>query len=150
MRGGQQVVGTMAVFQAKERVAVFVPATGFFVWFTWQECRKVDLMCPGGRHFFTDNALKPLFHAQPQREPGKDARRLTSNVTGPNKQFVAGYFSVSRVFSKRAKKVIAETCKHALYRIAPGCSSRCVSLQQALAAPNCKRLAACDGDRWFA
>ena len=110
MRGGKKVVGTVAVFQAEDAVAVLGPATALLVGLTGQQCRKMHLLRAESLELLPDDGLDLAPHLQPQRQPREHSRGLTADVASAHQKTVAGYLGVDRVLAEGADKELGEAC----------------------------------------
>ncbi|CAB4955071.1 unannotated protein [freshwater metagenome] len=106
MGRGEQVVGLLAVLQAKQVVAVFGPATGYLKRFAWQKGREEDFLSAGIGHFFANDLLDLSLHGKAKRQPGVNTGRGTANVARAKQKLVALYLSLGRVFAQCAKEQV--------------------------------------------
>ena len=100
----QQVIGLMAVLQAEDVVAVFLPAVGGLIRLAWQQAGEVHFLGVDGGHFLADDVLDLVQHVQPQRQPGPDAGGRLAQVAGTLQQLVGYHIGVGGVFAQRAQK----------------------------------------------
>ncbi|MCB5294869.1 hypothetical protein BJQ90_04338 [Arthrobacter sp. SO3] len=110
--GRQQVVVALAVFEPEDALAVFGPAVGDLVGLLGQQGREVHFLGADGRHLFADDRLHLPEHAQSQRKPGVDARGGPADVSGADKEPVAGHFGVGGIFTQGAQEQLGESKDH--------------------------------------
>ena len=112
VRGGQQVVGTLAVLEPEQAFAIFGPAVGGLVGFPRQQGREVHFLGADRRHFLADDGFNLAQHAEPQRQPGVDAGRRAPDVAGPDEEPVAGHLGVDGIFTQGAQEKLGQSCDH--------------------------------------
>ena len=112
VRGGQQVVVALAVLEPEDALAVLGPAVGGLVGLLGQQRREVDFLGADGGHFLADDRLHLAQHAQPQRQPGVDARGGAADVPGADQQPVAGHLGVGGIFAQGAQEQLGESKDH--------------------------------------
>src|SRR5690606_1491680 len=69
-----------------------------------QERREVHLLATDRRHLLAHDGLDLCQDAQPEREPGVDARCCAADITGPHEELVGGDLRVDGVFAQRAQE----------------------------------------------
>ena len=112
MRRPQQVVVIAAVLEAEHPVAIFGPTVGGLVRCARQQCREEDLLTADGHHLLTNDVLDLAQHPQPQRQPAVQARTDRAHVAGPDQQFVARHFGISRVITQGSQEQFGHTGDH--------------------------------------
>ena len=112
MRRHQQIVGTLTVLQAEQRVTVLGPAASLLIGLARQQSRKMHLLRPCRRHLFADDVFDLAAHPQAERQPREQARPLPPNVPGAQQQPMAGDFRIGRVVTEGADKEVGEACDY--------------------------------------
>ena len=110
--GSQQVVPVLAVVELEQGGAVVVPASGGLVGLGRQESREVDLLTAHGVHPLTHDGLDLAQGAQPQGQPGVDARSGAADVAGAHQEAVAGDLGVGRVLTQGSDEGGGESVQH--------------------------------------
>ena len=100
--GPEQVVGTLAVLEPEDAVAVLGPATRRLVGLARQQGREQQLLRTDRVHLVADDVLDPAQHPQAERQPGVHPGRVAADVAGADEQPMAGHLGVRRVVAQRA------------------------------------------------
>lgn len=108
----EQVVGTLAVLQTEQRIAVFCPTLCGFIRLTWQECWEEQLLSSDRIHFLAYDSFNVAHCAQTQWQPGVDTWGNSADISCTDKQLVAWNFCICRVFAQGAQKQRGKTCDH--------------------------------------
>ena len=111
VRGGQQVVGTLAVLEPEQALAVLGPAVGGLVGLPGQQRREVDFLGADSGHFLADDGFDLAQHAQSQRQPGVDAGGRTADVACADQEPVAGHLGVDGIFTQGAQEKLGQSCR---------------------------------------
>ena len=104
MRWSEQVVGTLAILESKQGVAVLGPAMGLLVWLARKEGWKMYFLEARRIHLLTHNALNIAIDEVTQRQPGEHSWRHAPDITATHEELVAGYLGVGWVFTKGPQK----------------------------------------------
>ena len=103
MSWAEQVIITLAVLQAEQIRAIFVPAVGLFVRLAWQERWKMNFLEARVIHLFSDDSLDIAKRDVTQWQPRINTRGDSADITGAYQETVAGYLSIGGIVAKRAQ-----------------------------------------------
>ena len=112
MGGSQQHIGILAVLQPEQPITVFRPAVSHLVGFAWQQRRKLNFLGTNGLHFLANNTLNVAQNFQAQRQPRVHTWRHATDISGADKELVAGNLSVGWVLTQGTQKERGHTGNH--------------------------------------
>ncbi len=118
VRRAEQVVGTLAVLEPEDAVAVVGPAVGRLVGLAGQQRGELQLLGADGVHLLAHDLLDLAEDAQAERQPRVDAGGGATDVAGAHEQPVAGHLRVDGILAKRPH----EQRRHP--QVSPGKASR--------------------------
>ena len=117
---GEQEVGTAAVLQAEQVVAVLGPPVGGLVGLARQQRGEVHLLEARGVHLRAHDRLDVAVHEVAQRQPAEHARGHAAHEARPHEQAVARDLRVGGVLAQGAQ----EQGRHAQQHVRASLASR--------------------------
>ena len=119
MRRRQQELGSMAVREAEQIVAVFLVPVGGLVGLFRQERRELDFLESGGVHLFADDAFDVAEHFPAEGEPAESPGRSAADVARTYQKAMAGNLCVRRIVTQCSQEEIGHP-KH-VTKLPAGC-----------------------------
>ena len=104
VRGGEQIVGLVAVLQTEDVVAVLLPTVGRLIRLARQQRGEMHLLRADAVDLLADDLLDLVEHGQAERQPCPDAGRGLADIAGALEQFCGIDVCVCGVFAQRTQE----------------------------------------------
>jgi hypothetical protein len=108
----KQVVGTLAVLQPEDAVAVLRPASGDLIGLAGKQAGEVHLLGTDPLHLFADDRFDAALDPESERKPGENTGALAADVAGAHEQAVARHLGVGGVLAEGSDKELGESSGH--------------------------------------